>query len=180
MLDRTHTDEVKATLDYLFPDPEICTVCVNALADSIVAADAAGPDGWGITLTENMIRLNVGMIEVLTLHPDWIHIVLDSQRFPEAVRSDSEVELAFERSPGRKGVFSSVPVSVSCGFPAESAPKFLPLVRESHESLIRAAADTRRNPATQKGYSPAVVQYLCAALQRHFGHPKYYSDATTA
>jgi hypothetical protein len=176
LLDRTTPDHAAQTLGYLFPDVEDRKASVDALADSVAAAAAAAPASWGVTLKEDLVRLNVGLIEVLSLHPDWIHIILDSRCFPEAVRGYSEVELSFERSPGQKGVFRSVPVSVFCAFPAELASQLFPLVRQSHESLVRAAAETQLNPATRVGYSPAVIDYLSATLGRHFAHPKYYSD----
>jgi chromatin remodeling complex protein RSC6 len=54
-----------------------------------------------------------------------------------------------------------------------------PLLKQSHVSLIHAAADTALNPAARVGYSPAVVKYLSAILGRHFEHPMYYSEKET-
>jgi hypothetical protein len=85
MVDRTSTDEVAKTFEYLFPDLEIRRVCVAALADSVATAHAAAAHRWGVTVLDDMVRLNVGKIEVLTLWLDWIHIVLDSRDFPGAL-----------------------------------------------------------------------------------------------
>ncbi len=123
------------------------------MADSITRAHAAAPQGWGVTLLDNMVRLNVGRIEVMTFTPDWVHLVLDSRCFPETLRDRQQVELLFQSSPHEKGVFRSVPVSASCGFPAKLAGELFPLVRSSHHSLIGAAGDTTRNAATRIGYS---------------------------
>jgi hypothetical protein len=179
MIDRTDPDETARTLEHLFPNARFRSVCVAALADSITAAHAAAPNGWGVTLFDALIRLNVGKIEVMSLHPDWIYVILDSRSFPEGLRSRSNVELTFEYAPGQKGVFRSVPVSVLCGFPADAIGKLFPLLKQSHVSLIRAAADTALNPAARVGYSPAVVKYLSAILGRHFEHPMYYSEKET-
>ena len=83
MLDRTDPDETARILEHLFPEARIRSVCVATLADSIMAAHAAAPNGWGVTLSNALIRLNVGKIEVMSLYPDWIHVILDSLSFPE-------------------------------------------------------------------------------------------------
>ena len=179
MLDRTDPDETARILEYLFPEARIHSVCIATLADSITAAHAAAPNGWGVTLFNALIRLNVGKIEVISLHPDWIQVILDSRSFPEELRNRSNVELTFEHAPGHKGVLRSVPVSVACEFPANAIGELFPLLKQSHASLIRAAADTALNPAARVGYSPAVVEYLSAILGRHFEHPMYYSEKET-
>ena len=179
MLDRTDPDETARILEHLFPEARIRSVCVAALADSIAAANAAAPNGWGVTLSNALIRLNVGMIEVMSFYQDWIQVILDSRSFPEVLRNRSNVVLKFEHALGGKGVFRSVPVSVACGFPADAIGELFPLLKQSHASLIRAAADTALNPAARVGYSPAVVKYLSAILGRHFEHPMYYSEKET-
>lgn len=179
MIDRTDPEETARTLKHLFPNPRIRSVCAAALADSLTAAHAAAPNGWGVTLSNALIRLNVGKIEVMSLYPDWIHVILDSRSFPEVIRNRSDVELAFEHAPGGKGFYRSVPVSVACEFPATAIGELFPLLKQSHASLIRAAADTPLNPAARVGYSPAVIKHLSAILRRHFEHPMYYSETGT-
>ena len=171
----TDPDETARALEYLFPEARIRSVCVAALADSITAAHAAAPNGWGVTLSYGL-RLNVGKIEVMSFGPNWIQVILDSRSFPEVLRNRSDGVLKLEHAPGHKGVLRSVPVSVACGFPADAIGELFPLLKQSHASLIRAAADTALNPAARVGYSPAVVKYLSAILGRHFEHPMYHSE----
>ena len=110
-----------------FPEARIRSVCVAALADSITAAHAAAPNGWGVTLSFGL-RLNVGKIEVMSFGPNWIRVILDSRSFPEVLRNRSDGVLKLEHAPGHKGVLRSVPVSVACEFRADAIGELFPLL----------------------------------------------------
>ena len=77
------------------------------MAKSIVIAHAISPRNWGITLFSDMVRLNVGKIEVLAYFADGVHCIIDSRNVPAVLRKRKDVELILESG----GVLPSVPIS---------------------------------------------------------------------
>ena len=65
---------------------------LKVLADSIVLASRFDNDRWGLTLQPNLVRLNVGKIEVVSLWQEGVHFMVDGddllRRWPEEARTD--------------------------------------------------------------------------------------------
>ena len=141
------------------------------MADSVELAHAEVPSEWGITLFSEMVRLNVGKIEVLAYVANMVHCIIDSQHVPTALRHRQDVELIIKPD----GVLRSVPVSAVCNFPAELAAELFPLLRSSHDSLIRAASKAPLNPAARRAYSPGVTDFLSSTVGRQLQHPSYHA-----
>lgn len=171
MVNRTKRDSAVEVFERLFPDQDVRDACASAMAESVQFAHAEAPNGWAVTLFKNVIRLNVGRIEVLAYFPGWVHCIVDSEQVPAAVEQWEDVELGVE--PG--GVLRSVPVSAVCNFPAELASEVLPLLRPCHNALIRAASGHQLHWNAQRAYSPAVIEFLSLAVGYQLQHPSYAS-----
>lgn len=141
------------------------------MAESVVIAHAAAPDRWGVTLFPHMIRLNVGRIEVLAFFPDMVHCIIDSRNVPAALQQHQDVALVLEP----RGVLPSVPVSCACDFPAELASELFPMIRSTHDSLIRAASRGPLNPGARVAYSSGVTDFLASRAGLDLQHPSYHS-----
>jgi hypothetical protein len=94
------------------------------------------------------------VLEVLTLIHGTIHVLIDAESIPPGLTQLSDVVTT------APPLYPSVPTSVGCGFPAQIAAVVLPLIRVSHERLIRHAASGQLNPAARSAYSPGVTAYL--------------------
>lgn len=171
MFDRNSSDSAAAVFSVLFADSAIRQLCVQALAESVATAHATAPQAWSITLFPNTVRLNVGRIEALAYFTDSIHCIIDSQCIPDGLRQRKDVDLII----GATGVLPSVPVSAVCNFPADLAGELFPLLRSSHESLIRAAGSARGTPY-RSSYSPGVIEFLSSKVGRRISHPSHYNS----
>jgi hypothetical protein len=147
--------------------------CLLFLADSIKFADTLNPNRWGLTLSEDYIRLNVGMIEVLALFPNLVHCLLDLETMPTGLRGDSRVALNENVNDPSLGIYPSVPGSVSFNAAAADFEALISLIQESHTTLVDHASVTRRNPATKRAHSKELIQYLASCLERDIPQPGY-------
>ncbi len=68
MPNNNHDQEsVASIMQNLLPNEDVRRKCLNFFADSIDTAYVAAAHKWGVTLKPNLLRLNVGMIEVFTI-----------------------------------------------------------------------------------------------------------------
>ena len=170
MLNRAESDSAAEVFTDLFPNPAIRQSCIQFLADSVAAAHAASPARWAITLSDDMIRLNVCRIEVLTFIPDTVHVLLDSRCIPELLSTYQSVWLVV---PQHRGFYRSVSSSAACDFPAALAAELFPVVRASHDSLIQAAGHGPLNPLAREAHSPGVLLFLSSATGRPIPQPEH-------
>ena len=173
VVDRDNQDSVQEIVQMLIPEEENRRTCLIFLADSINTASLLAPDRWGLTLKKDLIRLNVGKIEVLALFPFVVHCLVDLDSIPQEIRKDERFKLLENETDPRLGYYKSVPGSVVCNIIAEDFEGVLPIIQEAHRILIENASQTGRNPMTKKAHSPAVVDYLSAYLGREIPHPSY-------
>lgn len=66
----------REVLERLLPDARARKICLRYLCDSIQLTHQLAPSSWGLTLQRNMLRLNVGHIEVVTIEQGRIHKVV--------------------------------------------------------------------------------------------------------
>lgn len=147
--------------------------CLALVADSIAMAGRHTPDRWGLTLRRGMLRLNVGMIEVLTIKPNIFHWVVDYERVPAHVRADLTVTFRVWRADPDRGTYESVPGSSFIDVEPLSAPRIASEIRDAHQALVVAAAATPRNPSTIEGHTPAALEYISRAVGRALPFPLY-------
>lgn len=171
--DRTNPDSAAEVIQSLILEETDQQVCLEFLANSIGIAHALSPNRWGATLKKNLIRLNVGKIEVVTLLPGVLHCILDLDTIPEKLWKDEIVNLHRSEYDPEIGVYKSVPKSVACNMLVENAEKVIPLIQDSHRILVQKASQTGRHAMTKKAHSPAVIDYLSSYLGRKIPKPEY-------
>ena len=113
MLNRTTLDSAAEVFDHLFPDSQVRHHCASAMAESVAIAHAEVPHGWGITLFTDMVRLNVGRIEVLAYFADMVHCIIDSQQVPTALQQRQDVELISKQNGITAAVCRCQPSAIS-------------------------------------------------------------------
>jgi hypothetical protein len=172
-VDRDNQNSVHEVIQNLIPEEANRRKCLNFLADSINTAYLLTPDRWGLTLKKDLIRLNVGKIEVLAFFPDIVHCLLDRDTIPKELWEDEKVTILENEDDPSLGYYTSVPGSVVCEVLVEDFEGVLPLIQDSHKILIENASQTGRNPMTKKAHSPAVIDFLSSYLGRDIPHPSY-------
>ncbi len=161
-------------LERLLPDAHIRNTCLRFLSVSIQLAHQLSPGSWGLTLQKDMVRLNVGQIEVMTIGEGRIHVVFDRHAEPGDLRAMPGVQLD-PKTP----VYVSVECSSGCDFLAIKATSVLPVIRESHHLLIGQAGQTPRNNGTARAHSPGVLRYLEEEVGiHHLPNPDYSASST--
>ena len=63
---------------------------LSLIAKSVLSAHDAAPSSWSITVFPNFLRLNVGLVEVLAVHPKQARILFSAQLDPH-ISSDIEI-----------------------------------------------------------------------------------------
>jgi hypothetical protein len=121
------------------------------LATSIEGLAPEHSDRWGTTLFEWGIRLNVGWVECLVLHPDGLNILLCIESAPASVTLNG---FHYRWAPGCD--MTTVPLS--------ELTKTLPLLRGSHDEAVSVAARRPTNPTIRKGHSEGVAKLLSKRL----------------
>lgn len=158
----------REVLERLLPDLQGRKACLRFLCDSIQLAHQLSPSSWGITLQKNLVRFNVGHIEVMTIDQDRIHVVLDRDTKPPNL--DTLVDIHIDpKTP----LYQSLKCSLGCEFLHAKANHALALIGDSHVRLVRQAAITPRHNMTASAHSPGVLLYLEEELGIQLPNPDY-------
>ena len=171
-IDRANPDSADEVFQSLIPSKSDKKVILEFLAISIEIAHSISPNCWGITLQNNLVRLNVGKIEVISLL-DIFHCILDLETIPTTLWNDEIVALSKNEHDPEAGFYKGVPNSVACNMFIEDAKVVSPQIEESHRILVENAAQTGRHAMTKKAHSPAVIDYLVSFLDRRIPKPEY-------
>jgi hypothetical protein len=172
-LDRYSQDCAGEIIKSLIPEKILLRRCLELLAASIERAHKIRESCWGITLFSELVRFNVGMIEVYVLSYNRLHLTIDLEiPTPDLARLD-EVKVYGDAYNVYTGLYKSVQGSIRCEFPLNKLSAVLPSIQESYALLIEKAAKTRRNPGTEKGHSPGVINFLRSELGRSVSDPVY-------
>lgn len=139
---------------------------LQGLADSIEAAAEAAPAGWGLTSTAEMIRLNVGPIEVFTILVETVRVMVDARRprLPPKYRSST---VPF---------YPSVPGSAAADLRQEDFDRLYPALRDAHLALIQAAASVRGRYTWKRAHSPKMLAEVARLVGRALPEPDYDAD----
>ncbi len=180
---KSHRKELRAdkefareVFEFLLPDEKIKQQCLEFLANSIHTANRLAPDHWGITLQDDFVRLNCGMIEIITIAPDRFHSIIDVDSLPELPPDQAEIRKTYNGST--KGFYPSVRGSVTCDFEAEKAFHVFPQIEDSHRRLIQKAVRSSFGPNRKNAHSPGVIKYLNEYLNLSLSQPAYFELAT--
>jgi hypothetical protein len=155
LIDRYDHRSVARLFRWFWPDSDIALAFARALAASIRVAHEASDACWEVTLFPDMLRLNVGQVEVLKLTADEAMFLF---RAPLDAESAAPCELQVSSDP----VFAAVPVpSGVCFIAADDLPSLPSAVREAHNAYINAAASFKRVSPFKKSFSPAAWCWAC-------------------
>ena len=138
-------------------------VAVKRLRDSIELAKKCAPGRWGLSVRDGFLRLNVGMIEVITVEPAGVRLLVLSPKIPAALRSDSGLGIRESSPDPNRGVYTSVYQSAVIAMPAahlQFGSILLEDLAGAHRELVNRAASTRINPMTRKAHVQAAVDFL--------------------
>ncbi len=161
-------------VEYCLPDDTVRKQCCEFLANSIHLANQLAPLRWGITLYADFVLLNCGMIEIMQILPDRIHVLVDNNSLPEIL--PNEVEVRKTRNGSTKGFYPSVVGSVACDFDADNSHEILPQLEKSHKRLIQNAAQTPFVYNRRNAHSPGVIDYLNEYLNLSLPQPAYFES----
>ncbi len=169
----------KTLKDYL-PSGPTGVLALNRLAASIDKANSLSADRWGLSLLRTLIRLNLGMIEVVTLSPDELRLVLDWGSVPDELPDvDAMLFVVGSEDDPFEGVYPSVPGSAICEITLSECtqlPATLLALEQSHLTLLRNASLTTRNPKTKTGHSVSGIRAISTRIRRELPQPRYAKD----
>ncbi len=95
---RADKEFAREVFEFLLPDENIRRTYLEFLANSIHTANRLAPDRWGITLFDDYIRLNCGMIEIVFVGTDKLQIILDIDSLPEVMPAQVEIRKTYNGS----------------------------------------------------------------------------------
>src|SRR5215218_7287206 len=131
----------RAFVERAYPDPGIRSTVLLQLAESINAADAISSSCWSVSFRQNVIRLNIGRLEMLMLRENQLDISVDRDAADEAewqyIREKLGIEL---RGPP----FKVIPSAIGLLLPADRIEELLPQLSSLHLALVPRAARTVR------------------------------------
>lgn len=90
---RNDPKTAREVLEGLLPDAHVRKLCLRFLCDSIQLAHQLVPSSWGLTLQKDLVRLNVGRIEVMTISQARVHVVFDRNAEPRDLRRTPGVHM---------------------------------------------------------------------------------------
>lgn len=178
MTETLSVDQVRSTVEELFPDAASRSAGLRHLRDAILQADSRGSNKWGAYCIPERVRFLVGSIIVLSLEQNnhlWLALdneILDASpgRMDELERTelwrwDTHGYLEYKRVPSRNGYYS----------PGAGRSDAWPTIRELSLKYIDRVAGSfqalRRD--SQLKHMPALVQYLREELASHVPEPDY-------
>ncbi len=166
-IDRHDQRSAVKLFQLLWPDPAVSHAVAVNLAASIRAAHAAAEASWAVTMFPQMLRLNVGQVETLTLSET-------NARFLFSAPLEVSLQPRFHLELPNRPVYRSVPVpSGVCSFPIAELKSLPRPIRDAHEAYIEAAASLKRTSPFKKSFSPAVVEYIESVLATKLPRPGY-------
>lgn len=144
------------------PDSTARQAVTQRLCDSIELAIQRAPMKWGLSVLREGLRINVGMIEVMTVEPEWVRLLVVHSRVPRECEEDPHLFVLRAPDPNR-GVYPSVSQSAVVALPTDH-PDLDGLLNHTlataHAALVERAGNTRANPSTARGHRPEAVDLV--------------------
>jgi hypothetical protein len=152
-LDRSDPRVAAAIVNDLFGGiaPRQRSAALHFLAASIRWASEHADDRWGVTLYENLIRLNVGIVHVLNLESERMTVLV--HRDPAVAGVELEAHL-----------YTSADGAQLANVPYPDAERLLPMVLEQHIAALHAAARQRPSPQIRGAHSTGLTMHLWERL----------------
>jgi hypothetical protein len=120
-------------------------------------------DHWGVSLFADCLRLNVGWVECLVLHPGGLRVLVEKESAGTA-RLD---RVSYHHAPGCD--MTTVPLS--------ELHRVLPTLAEAHYAALSIAAKSRPPRNIRNAHSVGVTAFLSQALRRPILNPSYSQSA---
>ena len=129
------------------------------LRDSMQYANQVAAGKWSLTCNKSVVRLNVGMIEVLVFTVTEVNMVVDMPTF-DSIDVVTPMPCEYEGIFPENGdpAYPSVPNSAAIFVAPADAVAAMRVVWPAHQALIRHAARTQLNPAVGKAHQVEVAQ----------------------
>lgn len=137
----------------------IVTHVLPFVAESIRRAHALAPAKWGVTPRNNGLRLNLGFVEVLTMDVDSSGVLVEAASTPNGVILEAG--------------YATVPGSGRVVVPASKATRWLPLLRETHDSALARAGETPFNSGAKQGHRDWIVDEIARLTGIHLPLPMH-------
>lgn len=130
------------------------------LRDSMQYANQVAAGKWSLTCNRDVVRLNVGMIEVLVFTITEVNMVVDMPTF-DGIEAVTPMPCEYEGIFPEDGepAYPSVPNSAAIFVLPADAVAAMRVVWPAHQALIRHAARTQLNPAVGKAHQAEVAQW---------------------
>lgn len=119
-------------------------------------------DNWGITLFASRVRLNVGQVECLALHPFGLRILVETESAPPGTKPDGT---RYVKAPGCDMVT----------LPLSELQDRLGTFAESNRAAMSITAKSQATRAIRNAHSPGLIDFLSNQVGRRLPNPSYHS-----
>ena len=161
--DRYDAERAGEVVELLFPDEEDRRRALRHFADAIRLANDIEPGGWVVTLLERrgkpIVRLNSGVLAIMTLHKGKIDTLVESTLIDEELRGELE-----EWRWWALGQAKIHPTFEGFLIPIERFPEFEPRLKDAWVAAQTESAGARRSSSYRQAYSPGVLKYIESEL----------------
>lgn len=138
-------DEAMSTprefIERAYPDPDIRSTVLLQLADSLQAADTISRSCWSVSFRQNVIRLNIGRLEMFMLRENQLDMTVDRDATDEAEWQYIRERLGIVFR-GNGEPFKLIPSAYGLLLPADRIEELLPRLRPLHLACVPRAAAT--------------------------------------
>src|SRR5687768_10218685 len=85
---RSDPDAARQVIEHLLPNPADRKKVLGLLCEGIRRANDVGGSCWSVTLDHDLVRLNIGKVEVFALQPGWVRFVVHRASAPDSFGLD--------------------------------------------------------------------------------------------
>lgn len=147
--------------------PASVTQVAKTLVSLIRHANLLESASWCLSLFADMVRLNVGQVELFTIRRGWLRLVTTSFSLSGEFAG---VELESTAQP----VYRSVPIDSIIAHVDLAATHVVPAVcLQAARAYIEEAAHRKRRSPFSRAHSVGLVQYLESEVSEHVPQPSY-------
>ncbi len=158
-----------------YPDPAQRRFAETMLVDAVELANSLSTTNWSLTyrIDQNLIRLNVGRVEVLVVTVGGFKLLLDASALSDDLRVlvEGELKVGDEAYRSMRGETAHGYVDVAW------AAEHYEQLRPAHEAFIRKASATVSGRSTwARHHAPEIIEYLQSELGRALPNPAYVDE----
>lgn len=170
-------DTLERVINSLIPDETNRKQYLLVFLESLRRSHTYGSDMWGVYHTNEVIRLLVGGLIVLTIEKQGIWITLDQQHIYESPEELAVLQRSHDWhwDTGRWSQYTRIPSRNGFYTPSDRHLQIWPVIRQFHFSYIEKAAQkfTQLREDSQSKHMPIVLAYLRNTLHQYVPEPSY-------